>query len=146
MVRKLLILSIIAMMLLFCGCVCCSNLPIYVPADNTPGGNTVKLPDYKEDDTKAIADSKVVISGAADALAAGDDQKFLTFLSNASQALVPANAKIPDGDAVKVGKAMKEAKMVKANKYYIYYEMTVDGVTYPFNTVLEGDQWKLDGF
>lgn len=129
-----LLLSIILAMIVICGCTFSNTT-----TNSTEG--TVKI-----DASKSIADSHNAIDRIAGYLEANDTQSFADSLSNNDKELMTGSPHIPAEDAAKVAKAMKEATITEAYPDVIFYEMTVDGETYPFNMIKEDGAWKLDGF
>ncbi len=113
-----------------------------VPAGNPTAGSspTVAPGDrWNIDTTQSVAESNAAVQKIAGYLQAGDMRGFNSSLSRNNLALIGGEPKVPGDEAAKVGAAMKAARMTSASIEVVYYEMTVDGASYPFSMIKEGD-------
>jgi len=53
---------------------------------------------------------------------------------------------VSEEEARKVAQALREAREVEVSSDEAFYEMTVDGVTYPITLKREGEEWKIERF
>jgi hypothetical protein len=119
------------------------------PAGSQPdGGNPTVAPGdgWNIDTTQSVADSNAAVQKIAGYLQAGDMKGFNSSLSRNNLALIGGEPKVPADEETKVGAAMKAARMTSASIEVVYYEMVVDGTSYPFSMIKEGNGWKLDAF
>ena len=84
--------------------------------------------------------AKQVLAGAAGALSSGDTATFLQHVSSS----LPRSGTIPPEKATALAGAFKGARMVRAEgRGVISWEMTLDGETVPFQTIMEEGSWKI---
>ena len=108
----------------------------FVPT--TPGKTPVATP--YEASSEDIAGAKQVLAAAAGALSSGNTA---TFQEQVSASLRQSDAISPD-KATALARAFTDARMVRAEgPGVISWEMTLDGETVPFQTIMEEGSWKI---
>ena len=87
-----------------------------------------------------------VLQAAAGALEALDFAAFRKLLSSDLRQSLEGDPSISEEEARKVAQALREARKLEVSSDKAFYEMTVDGVTYPITLKKEGEEWKIERF
>ena len=84
--------------------------------------------------------AKQVLAAAAGALSNGDSETFLQHVSSS----LPRSGAIAPEKATVLARAFTGARMVRAESPEVLsWEMTLDGETVPFQTIMEEGSWKI---
>jgi hypothetical protein len=89
--------------------------------------------------------SRPALTAAATALEKKDVQAFSLTLSEPLREAVAEHLDLSGPGAATLAKALKDARLVGEYEQVRVYETTIDGETYSFMAVKEGDQWLLTG-
>jgi hypothetical protein len=150
MVKKfIVVMLVIAAGLLLSGCCCCS-IPAtqsgVSPTGSTSGSGDIDTSHFNIDTSSSVSESNAAMQKIAGYLISDDIRSFNDSLSMNAHALTGGSLNIPADRAAKAGQAMKVAKMTSASVDVVFYETSIDGVSYTFNMAKEGGVWKLDQF
>jgi len=87
-----------------------------------------------------------VLQAAARALDALDFAALRELLSSNLRQSLEGDPAVSEEEARKVAQALREARKLEVSSDEAFYEMTVDGVTYPITLKREGEEWKIERF
>lgn len=89
--------------------------------------------------------SRPTLTSAATALEKRDPNAFAVTLSVQLREAVGGALDLAGPGAIQLAKALRDARLIAEYDTVRVYETTVDGETYTFRAVKEGDKWLLAG-
>jgi hypothetical protein len=117
--------------------------------DTTPyGGYSTPAPapesTYRPPATDVEASDNAVMDEAS-AIQLNDPDAFTALMSADTLARVSGTPDLTTPDAIMVGDALRNARMVRAGEDAFVYETRMDGVLISFLVIQEDGEWKIDG-
>jgi hypothetical protein len=115
-----------------------------IPTNSPSTGNTVPESTYMPTEADVEASDNAVME-ASSAIQFNDPSAFTALMAAETLTHVSGTPDLTTPEAKKVGEALQNAYMVRAEADAFVYETTMDGVQISFMVIKEDGAWKISG-